>query len=232
MCYTRDIEKGVIDVLNIYVRGHFVTEENNAILGAFGIREDHVAIRYAEVVNEKLSDKLTDGYAVLKVLEWLSGHPLQEEVMALWNTDKILVKCINGKRKPSSKKMAKLVDDIRALMTGIRNIEMHWIPFEHNLANLMINQVLTENKREHFTRRDIDSLDNEQLRQRIKDLEKENLQLHKRKQALSIGLAKYRVYADILEHELNEQKALVDQYSEEQKIVYMLSTPPTSLYVH
>ena len=43
------------------------------------------------------------------------------------------------------------------------NIDIQWIQFENNLANLMVNQTLLKNKTECFIREDINSLSCEQL---------------------------------------------------------------------
>ena len=114
------------------------------------------------------------------------------------------------------------------------NIDIQWIQFENNLANLMVNQTLLKNKTECFIREDINSLSCEQLIKKIQLLEKENLELQKEKQLYGIELAKRQVALEELKHqllknnnELNEYKEIVNRVTAEKMIAFMLSLPPT-----
>ena len=117
-----------------------------------------------------------------------------------------------------------------------KNINIRWIPFEKNLANLMISRVLSKNTTEYFVREDIEAFDNSQLLEKIRLLEKENLELQKEKQVYGIKLARKQVAVDKLKQqleqnnqELNRYKAIVNRLNTEGMIAFMLSLPPTPI---
>lgn len=226
-------------VLNVFVRGVVIPEQSISIISAFGIREDHVAVRYVDILQDNQLDKLIDCFAIFKVIKLLNNNHFIDEPIIVWSTDKSLVSCINGKRKPKNKRMLGMVESIQCLTREMGNIEIQWIEFDKNLASLMINQAMLKKKTEYFFREKTENMDKEQLINRILELEKENLELQKDKQNFGIELAKRQVLLDTLKcelqhthQELDEYKAAMDQIAQEQMVAYMLSTPPLSPYLH
>ena len=220
-------------MLHIYTRGLIVPEQSSAIVSAFGIREEHVAIRYSRILKDKYSDKTINCLSILEVLKLIKEYRIKEPIV-LWNTDKTGISYINGEKKTNNKSLKNIIEQINELLKDMGNIDIQWIQFENNLANLMINQALLKNKTECFIREDINSLSCEQLIKKIQLLEKENLELQKEKQHYGIELAKRQVALEELKHqllknnnELNEYKEIVNRVAAEKMIAFMLSLPPT-----
>jgi|GEM_PF-5008336 len=222
-------------MLHIYTRGLIVPEQSSAIVSAFGIRtiEGHVAIRYSRILKDKYSDKTIDCLSILEVLKLIKEYRIKEPIV-LWNTDKTGISYINGEKKTNNKSLKNIIEQINELLKDIGNIDVQWIQFENNLANLMINQTLLKNKTECFIREDINSLSCEQLIKKIQLLEKENLELQKEKQFYGIELDKRQVALKELKHqllknnnELNKYKEIVNRVTEEKMIAFALLLPPT-----
>jgi hypothetical protein len=225
-------------MLHIYTRGLIVPEQSTAIVSAFGIREDHVAIRYSRILKEKYSTKIIDCLSILEILTLIKSHNISNEPIILWHTDKTVVNYINNKRKINNKTLNDIVEQIHELLKYMKNVDIQWVQFENNLANLMINQTLLKNKTECFIRKDAESLDHNQLIERIKLLEKENLELQKQKQVFGIELAKRQVIGETLQQqlkksnqELTECKKIINRVNTEKMIAFMLSSP-SSPYVN
>lgn len=221
-------------MLNIYSRGLVVSEQSVAIVSAFGIREDHVAIRYSRILKEKYSTKVIDCLSILETLKLIKFHNISNEPIILWNTDKTGVNYINNKRKISNKTLNDIVEQIHDLLKDMKNVSIQWVQFENNLANLMVNQTLLKNKTECFIREETESLDHNQLIERIKLLEKENLELQKQKQVFGIELAKRQVIGETLRQqleqsnqELAECRKIINRVNTEKMIAFMLSSPPS-----
>ena len=225
-------------MLNIYSRGLVIPEQSTAIVSAFGIRKDHVAIRYSRILKQKYSTKIIDCLSILEILKLIKFHNISNEPIVLWNTDKTGVNYINNKRKINNKTLNDVVEQIHELLKNMKNVDIRWVQFENNLANLMINQTLLKNKTEYFIREDAESLDHDKLIERIKLLEKENLELQKQKQVFGIELAKRQVMGETLQQqleknnqELSECKKIINQVNTKKMIAFMLLSPP-SLYVN
>lgn len=127
-----------------------------------------------------------------------------------------------------------IVEQIHELFKNMKNVDIRWVQFENNLANLMVNQTLLKNKTECFIREETESLDHNQLIERIKLLEKENLELQKQKQVFGIGLAKRQVIGETLRQqleqsnqELAECRKIINRVNTEKMIAFMLSSPPS-----
>lgn len=221
-------------MLNIYSRGLAVPEQSIAIVSAFGIRKDHVAIRYSRILKEKYSTKIIDCLSILEILKLIKFHNISNEPIVLWNTDKTGVNYINNKRKINNKTLNDIVEQIHELLKNMKNVDIRWVQFENNLANLMINQALLKNKTECFIRKNAESLNHDKLIERIKLLEKENLELQKQKQVFGIELAKRQVIGEILQQqleknnqELSECKKTINRVNTEKMIAFMLLSHPS-----
>lgn len=129
-------------MLNIYSRGLVVSEQSVAIVSAFGIREDHVAIRYSRILKEKYTSKVIDCLSILEILKLIKSHNISNEPIILWNTDKTGVNYINNKRKISNKTLNDIVEQIHDLLKDMKNVSIQWVQFKNNLVNLMVNQTL------------------------------------------------------------------------------------------
>lgn len=227
-------------MLDVYVRGFPLPDQPVVAIGAFGIKDGiYTVLRYADILDETFPDKLVDLYAVFKILELLKQHFRLEEPIVVQCTDKLTVNCINGKRKPANQEMEELINRVSATLREMRNVEVKWVKFEDNLANLLINQIVLKNEFEYYVRKEPDSLDKEQLIRWIAALEKENLKLQQTVQHYGVELGRLQIFAKALQEqlktnqqELDNYKALIDQYTTEQKIAYLLALPPLSPYLH
>lgn len=227
-------------MLDVYVRGFPLPDQPVVAIGAFGIKDGiHTVLRYADILDETFPDKLVDLYAVFKILELLKQHFRLEEPIVVQCTDKLTVNCINGKRKPANQEMEELINRVSATLREMKNVEVKWVKFEDNLANLLINQIVLKNEFEYYVRKEPDSLDKEQLIRWIAALEKENLKLQQTVQHYGVELGRLQIFAKALQEqlktnqqELDNYKALIDQYTTEQKIAYLLALPPLSPYLH
>lgn len=223
-------------MLDVYTRGLIVPEQSIAIVSAFGIRKEHVAIRYSRILKEKYSNEEIDCLSLLEVLQLIKQHNMEAESIILWNTNKTAIQYINEYKEVSGKNLSNIIKQIHELLDGTKNINIRWIPFEKNLANLMISRVLSKNTTEYFVREDIEAFDNSQLLEKIRLLEKENLELQKEKQVYGIELTRKQVAVDKLKQqleqnnqELNKYKAIVNRLNTERMIAFMLSLPPTPI---